>query len=140
MAERLGVSRATYDRVRYILSNGNDEIIKSLRRGVEDENTKSKRGPIGIRTAYEELRYQKLQSKLGSSSDGISAHSTVEQEVPERAHDHGEELQRGKSIEANLQEKDREIAGLKEKYDADIALLKERMRDMQQVLNSMQSR
>ena len=140
MAERLGVSRATYDRVRYILSNGNDEIIKSLRRGVEDENTKSKRGPIGIRTAYEELRYQKLQSKLGSSSDGISAHSTVEQEVPERAHDHGEELQRGKSIEANLQEKDREIAGLKEKYDADIALLKERMRDMQQVLNSIQSR
>ena len=100
MAERLGVSRATYDRVRYILSNGNDEIIKSLRRGyVEDENTKSKRGPIGIRTAYEELRYQKLQSKLGSSSDGISAHSTVEQEVPERAHDHGEELQREKGRE-----------------------------------------
>jgi integrase len=47
---------------------------------------------------------------------------------------------RGKSIEANLQEKDREISGLKEKYDTDIALLKERMMDMQQVLNSIQSR
>ena len=44
---------------------------------------------------------------------------------------------RGKSIEANLQEKDREIAGLKEKYDADIALLKEEMRYMQQILNNM---
>ena len=41
---------------------------------------------------------------------------------------------RGKSIEANLQEKDREIAGLKQKYDADIALLKEAMLDMQQLL------
>ena len=43
---------------------------------------------------------------------------------------------RGKSIEANLQEKDREIAGLKQKYDADIALLKEAMLDMQQLLKN----
>ena len=42
----------------------------------------------------------------------------------------------GKSIEANLQEKDREIAGLKQKYDADIALLKEAMLDMQQLLKN----
>jgi hypothetical protein len=49
MAERVGVSRGTYDRVRYILSNGTEEMIKSLRRGyVEDENMKSKHGPIGI--------------------------------------------------------------------------------------------
>jgi hypothetical protein len=40
-----------------------------------------------------------------------------------------------KSIEANLQEKDREIAGLKEKYDADIGL-KEAMLDMQQLLKN----
>jgi integrase len=40
----------------------------------------------------------------------------------------------GKSIEANLLEKDREIAGLKQKYDTDIALLKEAMLDMQQLL------
>jgi hypothetical protein len=33
---------------------------------------------------------------------------------------------RGKSIEANLREKDREIAGLKDKYDTDIALLKDK--------------
>jgi hypothetical protein len=32
---------------------------------------------------------------------------------------------RGKSIEANLQEKDIEIAGLKQKSDTDIALLKD---------------
>ena len=42
----------------------------------------------------------------------------------------------GKSIEANLREKDREIAGLKEKYDTDIALLKEAMLDMQQLLKN----
>ena len=42
----------------------------------------------------------------------------------------------GKSIEANLQEKDREIAGLKQKYDTDIALLKEAMLDMQQLLKN----
>ncbi|MFZ0510813.1 MAG: hypothetical protein WAM14_04335, partial [Candidatus Nitrosopolaris sp.] len=41
-----------------------------------------------------------------------------------------------KSIEANLREKDREIAGLKEKYDTDIALLKEAMLDMQQLLKN----
>jgi hypothetical protein len=44
---------------------------------------------------------------------------------------------RGKSIETNLLEKDREIAGLKEKYDTDIALLKEGMRDMRQVLDNI---
>ena len=43
---------------------------------------------------------------------------------------------RGKSIEANLREKDREIAGLREKYDGDIALLKEAMLDMQQLLKN----
>jgi integrase len=43
---------------------------------------------------------------------------------------------RGKSIEANLQEKDREIAGLKQKYDTDIALLKDQMLDMQQLLKN----
>ena len=47
---------------------------------------------------------------------------------------------RGKSIEANLQEKDREIAGLKEKYDADIALLKNQMRSMQELLSSIATR
>ena len=44
---------------------------------------------------------------------------------------------RGKSIEANLQEKDREIAGLKQKYDADIAVLKEEMRYMRQILDNV---
>jgi hypothetical protein len=43
---------------------------------------------------------------------------------------------RGKSIEANLREKDREIAALKEKYDTDIALLREAMLDMQQLLKN----
>jgi hypothetical protein len=43
---------------------------------------------------------------------------------------------RSKIIEANLEEKDREIAGLKQKYDADIALLKEGMREMQQLLKN----
>jgi hypothetical protein len=43
---------------------------------------------------------------------------------------------RGKSIEANLREKDREIAALKEKYDTDIALLKEAMLDLQQLLKN----
>jgi len=42
---------------------------------------------------------------------------------------------RGKSIEANLQEKDKEIAGL----NADIALLKDEMRFMRQLLNSIAS-
>ena len=39
-------------------------------------------------------------------------------------------------INAKLSEKDGEIAGLKEKYDADIALLKEAMSDMQQILRN----
>jgi integrase len=43
---------------------------------------------------------------------------------------------RGKSIEANLQEKDREIAALKAKYDTDIALLKEGMLDMRELLKN----
>ncbi len=43
---------------------------------------------------------------------------------------------RGKSIETNLLEKDREIAGLKQKYDADIASLKEAMLEMQQLLKN----
>jgi hypothetical protein len=82
MAERVDVSRATYDRVRYILSNGTEEMIESLRRGyVEDDDTKSKHGPIGTRTVYEQLRYQKLQSKLGSSSGNGSARSIADQEV-----------------------------------------------------------
>jgi hypothetical protein len=64
-------------------------MIESLRRGfVEDEDAKRKRGPIGM-TAYEELRYQRLQSKRGSSSGGGSAHSIVEQEVGEIAHHRG---------------------------------------------------
>ena len=42
----------------------------------------------------------------------------------------------GRSIEAKLSEKDREIAGLREKYDTDIALLKEAMADMQQLLKN----
>jgi hypothetical protein len=42
----------------------------------------------------------------------------------------------GRSIEAKLSEKDREIAGLREKYDTDIALLKEAMVDMQQLLKN----
>jgi len=45
----------------------------------------------------------------------------------------------GKNIEAKLSEKDIEIAGLKEKYDTDIASLKEEMRFMRQILNSIQS-
>ena len=97
MAERFGVSRATYDRVRYILSNGTEEMIESLRRGyIEDEDTRSKHGPIGIRTAYEELRYQKLQSKLGSSSGGGSGHSIAEQEVAEIGHYQGKDLEEEK--------------------------------------------
>src|SRR5215831_14704648 len=47
---------------------------------------------------------------------------------------------RGKSIEAKLSEKDREIAGLKEKYDADIALLKDEMRFMRQLMDSIQTK
>ena len=43
---------------------------------------------------------------------------------------------KGKSIEVNLQEKDRQIAGLKEKYDTDIALLNEGMLDMQKLLKN----
>ena len=96
MAERFGVSRATYDRVRYILSNGTEEMIESLRRGYVEDDTKSKHGPIGIRTVYEELRYQKLQSKLGSSSGGGSAHSVAEQEVAEIDHYHGKDLEEKK--------------------------------------------
>jgi integrase len=46
----------------------------------------------------------------------------------------------GKSIEAKLSEKDREIAGLKEKYDADIALLKDEMRFMRQLMDSIQTK
>jgi hypothetical protein len=45
----------------------------------------------------------------------------------------------GKNIEAKLSEKDREIAGIKEKYDTDIASLKEEMRFMRQILNTIQS-
>ncbi|MGC2570524.1 MAG: ParB/RepB/Spo0J family partition protein, partial [Candidatus Nitrosopolaris sp.] len=97
MAERVGVSRATYDRVRYILSNGTEEMIESLRKGyVEDEDTKNKHGSIGIRTSYEELRYQKLQSKLGSSSNNnnsVSTHSIAEQEVAEIDHYHGKDFE-----------------------------------------------
>jgi hypothetical protein len=40
-------------------------------------------------------------------------------------------------IEGRLSEKDREIAGLKEKYDADIASLKDEMR---QLVNSIATR
>lgn len=43
-------------------------------------------------------------------------------------------------IKAKLSEKDGEIAGLKEKYDKDIALLKDEMRSMQQLLNSIVTR
>ena len=46
----------------------------------------------------------------------------------------------GKNIDAKLSEKDREIAGLKEKYDADIALLKDEMRFMRQLLDSVATR
>jgi integrase len=43
---------------------------------------------------------------------------------------------RGKSIEANLLQKDIEIAGLKEKYGAELALLKDQLRDVQQLLKN----
>jgi 7,8-dihydro-6-hydroxymethylpterin-pyrophosphokinase len=42
----------------------------------------------------------------------------------------------GKSIEAKLQQKDKEIHTLREKYDTDIALLKEAISDMQQLLKN----
>jgi hypothetical protein len=42
---------------------------------------------------------------------------------------------RGKSIEANLQEKDREITGLKEKYEQDMKVMREEMENkFQQIL------
>jgi integrase len=43
---------------------------------------------------------------------------------------------RGKSFEANLLEKGIEIAGLKEKYGTELALLKDQVRDMQQLLKN----
>jgi hypothetical protein len=43
---------------------------------------------------------------------------------------------RGKSIEANLLEKDREIDGLKEKYDTDIALLKDMSKEFEAKMES----
>jgi hypothetical protein len=46
----------------------------------------------------------------------------------------------GKTIEANLREKDREIAGLNKKYDKEIVLLKDEMRFMRELLNSTISR
>jgi hypothetical protein len=99
MAERFGVSRATYDRVRYILRNGTEQMIESLRRGyVECKDTKNKYEPIGIRTVYEELRYQKLQSKLGSSSGDGLAHSIAEQEVAKIGHYHGKDLEEEKGL------------------------------------------
>ena len=64
--------------------------MSSTRGYVEDGNTKSEHGPIGIRTAYEKLR---SQSKLGSSSGGGSAHSIAEQEVPKIGHYHGKDLE-----------------------------------------------
>lgn len=42
----------------------------------------------------------------------------------------------GKNIEAKLQEKDKEIHTLREKYDTDIELLKNAIADMQQLLKS----
>src|SRR5215468_7910240 len=74
-------------------------MIESLRRGYVEDDTKSKHGPIGIRTVYEELRYQKLQSKLGSSSGGGSAHSVAEQEVAEIGHYHGKDLEEEKGLD-----------------------------------------
>jgi hypothetical protein len=51
---------------------------------------------------------------------------------------HNQVEARGKSIEVNLQE--REIAGLKQKYDAEVASLKDEMRFMLELLNSTISR
>jgi hypothetical protein len=55
-----------------------------------------------------------------------------------------EELTKSKEenyiIEGRLSEKDREIAGLKEKYDKDIAFLKDEMRLIRELLNSTISR
>src|ERR671914_490819 len=42
----------------------------------------------------------------------------------------------GKNIEAKMQEKDKEIQDLRQKYDMDIKLLKEAITDMQQLLKS----
>ena len=42
----------------------------------------------------------------------------------------------GKNIEAKLQEKDKEIHTLREKYDTDIELLKNAISDMQQLLKN----
>ena len=43
-------------------------------------------------------------------------------------------------IKGKLSEKDREIAGIREKYDTDIKLLKEEMKYMRQLLNSIATR
>jgi hypothetical protein len=42
----------------------------------------------------------------------------------------------GKNIDAKLQEKDQEIQSIRQKYDTDVALLKEAIIDMQQLLKS----
>ena len=43
-------------------------------------------------------------------------------------------------IKGKLSEKDREIPGLIEKYDKDIALLKDEMRFMRQLMDSIQTK
>ena len=84
---------------------------------------------VGISDSYYRPTENELLQDYVRATDAL----TISQEKQIR---HALEA-RGSIIEANLQEKDREIAGLKHKYDTDITLLKEEMKHMRKLFDNV---
>jgi hypothetical protein len=91
---------------------------------------------IGISDSYYRATEQELLEDSLKAVDMLSINDdkvTLQKQVAELTEKSKED---NYIIKAKLSEKDGEIAGLKQKYDADIALLKEAMLDMQQLLKN----
>jgi len=61
------VYRTTYDRVRFILQEGSEEQIESIRRNPQDDAGATPTEDPGVRTVYEQPKFEKLESRPRST-------------------------------------------------------------------------
>ncbi len=65
IADLVGVSHATVERVLYILNHASNQTVEALRRGHEESER-----PVGIRSVYDQLRHEKLEHNLKTEAGG----------------------------------------------------------------------
>ena len=117
-----GYRKAFKSRAEQVIRPANVEILMGRDIGVSESYWR----PTEHELLEDYLKAVPMLSILGNSM-------VLEKQIEELTEKSNEE---NYLIKAKLSEKDGEIAGLKQKYDADIALLKEAMLDMQRLIKN----